>query len=136
MTGSEKTQDHIIAFLSDPATHGGETPQRIETHGVRACQTATHSASVSRRPKDPGGLVRVASLARAASLAAKSGPGNAAISDLISLRSALGSVWGSACCCGSSVIEISLAGISPSLRVFALGIKPSHHDRQDGKWKA
>ena len=34
MTGSEKTQDHIIAFLSDPATHGGETPQRIETHGA------------------------------------------------------------------------------------------------------
>lgn len=34
MAGSEKPQDRIIAFLSDPATHGDDTPQRIETHGA------------------------------------------------------------------------------------------------------
>lgn len=27
-------QDAVIAFLSDPATHGGEVPARIETHGA------------------------------------------------------------------------------------------------------
>ena len=34
MSGSDQTQDHVIAFLSDPTTHGRETPQRIETHGA------------------------------------------------------------------------------------------------------
>ncbi|MDF1750037.1 MAG: phosphotransferase, partial [Alphaproteobacteria bacterium] len=34
MAGSDQTQDRVIAFLSDPTTHGGEIPQRIETHGA------------------------------------------------------------------------------------------------------
>jgi aminoglycoside phosphotransferase family enzyme len=31
MTGG--TQDEVLAFLSDPALHGGIVPRRIDTHG-------------------------------------------------------------------------------------------------------
>jgi hypothetical protein len=34
MTESDQTQDRILTFLSDPKTHGGQAPDRVDTHGA------------------------------------------------------------------------------------------------------
>ena len=46
-------QDRAIAILADPATHGGQTPSRIDTHISAVFLTGTRAYKLKRAVKFP-----------------------------------------------------------------------------------
>ena len=41
-------QSAVLAFLSDPATHGGETPEHVETHGAHVFLAGDRALKIKR----------------------------------------------------------------------------------------
>jgi aminoglycoside phosphotransferase family enzyme len=47
------TQDEVLAFLADPATHGGEKVQRIDTHAASVFLAGKRALKIKRAVRFP-----------------------------------------------------------------------------------
>jgi aminoglycoside phosphotransferase family enzyme len=46
-------QDEVLAVLADPATHGGENVQRIDTHAASVFLTGKRALKIKRAVRFP-----------------------------------------------------------------------------------
>ena len=53
MNEQADNQDEVLAFLADPAAHGGEKVQRIDTHAASVFLAGTRALKIKRAVRFP-----------------------------------------------------------------------------------